>query len=509
MKTDHAERDRLKLAANWTALDEAALYIESNQAGFFSIVRSDVAYQQERERMSREHSEKMSFFRRRHATAIAAGDLIAIRELGAKNQFLVDNPPRHPLLRQTSHPLEDLREVLKTVDPAVNTYLSQAVFSRRNRQARNLLRIKVCFADLDTYKTDIGHLPPESQSELVAIACRDLSLPTPSLIVSSGRGLHVKWVLDTSIPAPALPRWKAIQEYLGRAFEKFGADAQARDCSRVLRLVGTVNEKNGKTASVVWVNWDHAVNGVTTYGFEYLAEAVLPLSREAIQMSRQRKMSATASRDAVKDRPIRQNHAKAGPYWKNLWADRLADMRCLVVMRGWEAGIPSGHRNAFMFIAATALTHLVNVADFMPSAVALARVWAPTWSVHDLQNCISAIRSRMNDAHAGRNAEHDGRSVTVLYRFSNAEIINRLSVNEVEQTQMKTLIGSAEKLRRDKQRKAHNRAQAGILTTAERCADRASRRKAVLALRAKGSTFKEISARLEMSVKTAQNLAYR
>ena len=56
----------------------------------------------------------------------------------------------------------------------------------------------------------------------------DKGVPLPSLMLDSGRGLQLKWLLDTAIPRQALPRWNAIQNYLVASLEDFGADARAK-----------------------------------------------------------------------------------------------------------------------------------------------------------------------------------------------------------------------------------------------------------------------------------------
>ncbi|MEI2722833.1 MAG: replication protein, partial [Verrucomicrobiota bacterium] len=53
---------------------------------------------------------------------------------------------------------------------------------------------------------------------------------------------------------------------------------------RVLRLVDTVNTRSGERVRVLWVQ-RHAED-VRRYPFEWLAETLLPVSREALQLKR-------------------------------------------------------------------------------------------------------------------------------------------------------------------------------------------------------------------------------
>jgi hypothetical protein len=75
-------------------------------------------------------------------------------------------------------------------------------------------------------------------------------LPAPSLVVSSGEGLHVYWVLD----ADAKPgEWQPVAESLSKAAEHLGIKQDysvTTDSARILRPVGTLHE-NGQRVRVL------------------------------------------------------------------------------------------------------------------------------------------------------------------------------------------------------------------------------------------------------------------
>ena len=154
---------------------------------------------------------------------------------------------------QCSYPLRIMPKVIMELDQTLDTWYSQADFTGLNRRIVNLLRLNLCFADLDTYKTEWQGTTPEHICYCICGYCRDEGLPEPSLILYSGRGLQIKWLLERPIPRAALPRWNAIQSHLVSALERFGADQGARDASRVLRLVDTINTRSGERVRVIWV----------------------------------------------------------------------------------------------------------------------------------------------------------------------------------------------------------------------------------------------------------------
>ncbi|HGY8422526.1 TPA: replication protein, partial [Escherichia coli] len=189
--------------------------------------------------------------------------------------------------RQSSHRLIEMPTVLELIDKSRDTWLTQAEFIRPNRRVVNLARLGLLFADLDTYRTPWAKgRTPEQLAASVLYHCAQEGIPTPSMLIFSGRGIQAKWLLDGTIPRQALPRWNACQKYLIDRLRPVGADVAAKDASRVLRLVETVNSKSGEICRVV-----HVENGPdgqpVRYSFEYLAEMLLPVARWTIEQQRQ------------------------------------------------------------------------------------------------------------------------------------------------------------------------------------------------------------------------------
>ena len=123
-----------------------------------------------------------------------------------------------------------------------DNWITQAVFRKPNRRKVNLAHVGTCFVDLDYYNTEHGYCEPELIRDLVLQHCESMKIPFPSLVIDSGRGLQVKWY-HNPLPRQALPRWDAVQKHLNEQFRALGADTKARDASRVLRVVRTVNKR--------------------------------------------------------------------------------------------------------------------------------------------------------------------------------------------------------------------------------------------------------------------------
>ena len=75
----------------------------------------------------------------------------------------------------------------------------------------------------------------------------------PTMIVDSGRGLHVYWRIKNA-PYGALYSWQEIEDMLYHRLKHLGADRQATDATRLLRLPNTINSKSNSECNVLWID---------------------------------------------------------------------------------------------------------------------------------------------------------------------------------------------------------------------------------------------------------------
>lgn len=132
-----------------------------------------------------------------------------------------------------------------------NTYYAVASFITREggRKQANVHSLKALYLDVDCgpdkpyadWKDGLRAL-----SDFVTAA----QLPKP-MVVHSGNGLHVYWVLDRELTSS---EWQPLAQGLKSATAQYGFDvdpAVPADSARVLRAVGTVNPKGGKTVRLL------------------------------------------------------------------------------------------------------------------------------------------------------------------------------------------------------------------------------------------------------------------
>lgn len=135
-----------------------------------------------------------------------------------------------------------------------DSYFGLARFETdKNRRADNAVSLKSFFLDLDCgpHKTETEGYPGGQGDGLAALRrfCSTVGLPKPT-IVSSGRGIHVYWVLSNPI---RVSEWVPVAERLKElcVTHNLVADpAVTSDTARVLRVPGTANFKDSPPSVV-------------------------------------------------------------------------------------------------------------------------------------------------------------------------------------------------------------------------------------------------------------------
>ncbi len=399
--------------------------------------------------------------------------------------------------RQRSYPVSDMACVLSSCDPSIDTWISQAEFWAPTRRLLHFMRVGLLFVDLDTYKLpEFAGLSAEAQHEKLLKLCEAQGLPPPSLVIFSGRGLQAKWLLDSPLPARALPRWSLVQHEIGRRLAALGADVNALDASRVLRLVHTVNSKSGEVVRVVH-------NTSTRYDFDKLADALLPFTREQLKQIREERAARTADQRGrlatrTKGHLTAIDTAALGNLRPFIGAqlawDRLHDLRKLAELRGWTRGAPDGSRDLAVFIGASFLAQAVpNVPRFYDELRVLGREFAPHWSASEVNASASAVIDRMKRTANGEKIEYAGVQVDPRYKWRNDTLIQRLSITPEEERQLATIISTGEARRRDAERKRQVRQEAGAMPRAAYESHAEQKRATARILRAQGKTWAEVA----------------
>lgn len=341
-----------------------------------------------------------------------------------------------------------------------NVYISINTFYSTFRRLEYLKELKAQFIDLDTYKTGftkeqiIMHLEADYFNK---------SIPRPNLIIDSGRGLYLIWLLN-SVPSKALPLWKAIEEYLYSVLKPFGADRQALDPTRILRVPGSINSKSNTTVNVI-EQYDYI------YDLREIQNEYLPELEE-----RKAKKKGRPSKTVFIHRE------------RSLYYARIQDIIKLCELREYDL---KGHRELILFLYRYYLCYfLEGTKKALEDVLELNREFVYPLSETEV------IR-------ATRSAEKVYLSKDKDYKYKNETLIELLAITELEETYMTTIISDKEFKRRKniRNKKAYEeklRAD-GKVSEKDKIAERRAKIKDLLA---QGLKQKDICSQLDISKPT-------
>ena len=363
--------------------------------------------------------------------------------------------------RQKSYPIEKLDWIIENLDPNIDSWVSQAEFFKPNRRLVNLLRLQLCFVDLDTHKAAIGNHPPQEQARALRFFCDSEGIPQPSLILFSGRGLHAKWLLDSPLPRQALIRWNAVQKVLVEKLAPLGADPGAKDASRVLRIENTINTKSGERVRVLDV--DPGKNGPNRWCFETLCLEVLPIDRRELRSKKFK---------VIKGNPnITGLHQFSG---RQLAWDRLQDLRTLAELRD---GVPEGERtlNLHWRLNFLLLSGATNSTLMFHEAAELAREFCPDWAF--VKSELSTLYAKAKAFERGEKVTCNNKLYSPLYTPKNAHLIDLFDISAEEESKLKTIISKDEKNRRKREKQNQENRNKGMVSREQYEAQSLSRQK--------------------------------
>ena len=479
-----------------SGLEEAELYHRIQERGFFTLLWADPAQEQQAARVAGQRRQL-----KLELAALPAGTAQAEQ---VKAQL--DQLPRLSPKIQRAYRLGDMPKVIEALDQDRDTWISQAEFLKPNRRVIYLLRLNLCFVDLDTYKIHWHGVPPESIALRVVNHCLDEGIPAPSLILFSGRGLQVKWLLERPLPRAALPRWNALQTHLVALLAPFGADPGARDASRVLRLVDTLNTRSGERVRVLWLN--ESAGEVKHYAFESLAEMILPRSREALKEQRQANAERRARLTVIPGGKTGNLRAFSG---RQLAWDRLDDLRTLAKLRGWmEHGIPHGYRSKYVHwcLNFLLLSGAVHSSQLFQEAQALVREVCPDFT-KEVRSVLSTLYRKAQAYEAGEKIEFGGKDYPPLYTPKNSTLRDLFDIQDTETPHLKTIISAQEAAERHSEKERQRRQQSGAVDRAIYLETAEQRRAQARLLRARGLTWAEVGKELGIAPDAARMLASR
>ncbi|KFX54739.1 DNA-binding response regulator [Clostridium botulinum] len=343
-----------------------------------------------------------------------------------------------------------------------NNYISLNTFYSTYRRLEYLKELKAHFIDLDIYKTKFTK---EQVLMRLDEEYFNKSIPRPNLIIDSGRGLYLIWMIN-SVPSQALPLWKAVEEYLYKELKVFGADRQALDATRVLRVPGSINSKSNTVVEVL-EQYEYV------YDLREIQEGYLP--------------ELDKSKPKKKGRPSKTVFIHRE---RSLYYARIQDIIKLCELRNYDL---KGQRELILFLYRYWLCYFTE-----DTQKALE-------DILELNNQFVLPLSKTEVIRATRSAERVFLSKDKRYKYKNKTLIDLLEIIELEETYMKTIISDKEYKRRQnnafRKRYQEKLKLDGKLTKKEQIN---IQRQKIKALLEQGFTQKDISKELNIPSRTIE-----
>lgn len=343
-----------------------------------------------------------------------------------------------------------------------NVYISLNTFYSTYRRVEYLKELNAHFIDLDTYKTKFT-------KEQILMNLEEnyfnKSIPRPNLIMDSGRGLYLIWIIN-SVPSKALPLWKAIEEYLYSNLKTFGADRQALDPTRILRVPGSINTKT-KTEVTILDKHDYI------YDLREIQKEFLPELKP---------------KEKKKGRPKKINYIFRE---RSLYYSRIQDITKLCELREYDL---KGHREIILFLYRY---YLCSFTEDVKKALQ---------DVLELNSMFILPLKENEVIRATKSAEKCYLNKYKEYRYKNETLIELLEITEEEEESMTTIISKKEYKRRKNLR--NKKAYQEKLKLDGRKSKKEvvrERREKIKDLLAEGLSQKEIYSLLKISKRTCIN----
>ena len=289
-----------------------------------------------------------------------------------------------------------------------NIYITLNTFYKPCRRLECIKELNFVYIDLDYYKTKytkeqvIMNLESNYFNKII---------PATNYIIDSGRGLALLWNIN-KVPSQALPLWKAIQEYLYHQLKEFGADRQALDATRVLRVPGSINSKSKTVVSII-DEYDYI------YDLREIQKEYLPELKP---------------KEKKKGRPKKVNYVYRE---RSLYFARIQDITKLCELREYDL---RGHREIILFLYRY---YLCSFTEDVQKALG---------DVLELNGMFTYPLKENEVIRATRSAEKCYLDKNKEYKYKNDTLIELLEITEIEETYMTTIISKNEYKRRHRER---------------------------------------------------------
>ncbi len=378
--------------------------------------------------------------------------------------------------------LNYIKEITQEFNGQENVYITPNTIYVPFRRVENIRQFRALFLDFDNIGEDKHYV----SYNIFELAAQDV-IPMPTMIVDSGRGLHVYWRIKNA-PYGALYSWQEIEDMLYHRLKHLGADRQATDATRLLRLPNTINSKSNSECNVLWID------DKTEY-------SMYDLKDKYIKVKKKPKTSTKTTNKVI---------ANAFFNSYSLHMDRATDLITLCELRKYKV---EGHRNMLLHCYAYWIGIYVRSKEELADSVNnLNNKFKPPLKqteVNAILRCVPKAIDKFIAYEQGiRNGEDKrvskGMKDKAGYWYKNETLIERLGITVEEQRHLKTIIGTRVKYdRKNEKRNKARRNENGLTPKQQELQDLKVK---ILELKEQGLSLRKIANKLNITLGKVQRV---
>lgn len=361
----------------------------------------------------------------------------------------------------------NIRTIIEQFDDNNNIYVTPNTTFIPKRGTRNIRQFRALFQDIDCVKKGISK--DEALYEIFEMYELKKEIPAPSMIVDSGRGLHLYWKIEHA-PYASIRTWQELQDFFYYKLKHLGADKRATDAARILRAPGTINFKSGEKHECSLINVDNDL----TYSMYDLREEYLEYTPKETQVKwfiedkytqeTEKDKSNTTGAKVIKNKMFNSY---------SLHIARAQDIEKLCELRKYDM---RGYRNMAIHCYAywTGVT-IRNEKELAELVHALNDKFVEPLRYSEIEavlKCIPQAIDKFINYEQGVRAGEVKRVTKGMkdkggYWYKNTTLIEKLEITREEQAKLKTIIGKEEKYARNNDDRRKKRRNENGLTSRE------------------------------------------
>ena len=375
-----------------------------------------------------------------------------------KEQFFSDNTKK-------IHYIEQLKA------REVDAYASVNKFSTAKRSEATIQTLEYLYCDLDCHK---GIFNEWLTLDVLRSDFFNVTVPYPSKIINSGRGLHLFWELKNE-GAESLAKWKVVQQIILNNLASISeqtnctVDFRCIDPSRVLRLVDTHNTiSKTKCRQIEETKLVYTLDDILECFYDVNISDLKPFRFNPSKDKDTSKKTLTDAKNMVnergewKDLKVRSANGVIKLFnAHSLLTNRARDFRKLLELRN---GDMEGMRDEFLTMYAwTVISKKDDLEKLERELHGINSLFKAPLKDKEVSYKAKYIFERFNKevikgADTSQFTEFD------RYWYRNTTIISRLGITMDEQRHMLTIISKEEKTRRKNEREKKSRRNENGLT---------------------------------------------